>query len=164
MAGKTQTMEELKGDLAALSRRIDGMEEDRRDDAALVRQIASKLGVQVQPDPEGGDEPNLDVPVLCEKCGSKVGYYDAETDLVRTRHREHLVWMRMGPGGSIVIVCRKCSYPVEVTYRPPDDAANAEVRNGLLVLDVAGLTDLLTQAMQSGSGQVTLRLLEAPQR
>ena len=49
-------------------------------------------------------------------------------------------------------------YPVEVTYRPPDDAANAEVRHGLLVLDVAGLTDLLTQAMQSGSGQVTLRL------
>lgn len=165
MAGsKLSPLDELQGNINALMRRLDGLEEDRRDDSALVRQVASKLGVQVLADPESDEGQNRDAPVLCPKCQSKVGYYDQEMDLVRTRHREHLVWMRMGPGGSIVIVCRKCSYPVEVPYAPPDDTALAETRDGLLVLDVAMLTDLLGQAMNTGSGQVTLRLAEAPQR
>lgn len=164
MAGKLSPLDEVKADLAALMRRLDGVEEDRRDDATLVRQVASKLGVQVLADPDTDEGQNRDAPVLCPKCQSKVGYYDADMDFVRTRHREHLVWMRMGPGGSIVIVCRKCSYAVEVPYKPPDETAHAEVRDGLLVLDVAMLTDLLSRAMNTGSGQVTLRLAEAPQR
>lgn len=157
-------VEALAGQVAALARRLDGLEEDRTSDGALVRAMASRMGVQTEaPD---ADEPGhvRDAPVPCPKCGAKVGYYDQDTDLVRARHREHLVYMRMGPGGSIVIVCRRCSHPVEVTYVTPDDAATAEVRDGLLVMDVAMLTDLLTRALAGGSGQVTLRLVESPAR
>lgn len=65
---------------------------------------------------------------------------------------------RMGPGGSVTIVCRKCSFPVEVTYCPPGDVQDMEVREGLLVLDALQIAALLQGAMDSGSGQVTLRL------
>jgi DNA-directed RNA polymerase subunit RPC12/RpoP len=157
MASRPATLDQIAADLAALARRVDGMEEDRKDDGALVQQIAGKLGVTTMAVSDE-DGQNRDAPVQCPKCGSKVGYYDRDTDLVRTRHREHLVWMRMGPGGSIVIICRKCSHPVEVTYSPPDDTARAEIRDGLLVFSVDELSDLLGRAMDSGSGQVTLRV------
>lgn len=153
---RTAPLDEIAGQLGALARRLDGLEEDRRADGALVQQIAAKVGLISEPPDDEGQ--NRDKPVPCPKCGSKIGYYDEEADLVRTRHREHLVWMRMGPGGSIVIVCRKCSFPVEVSYTPPDDAAVAEVRDGILVMDVPMLTEWLETALKSGSGQVTLKL------
>lgn len=152
---KPATLDDLHAQLQALTRRLDGLEEDRRDDGAIVQRLAAKVGVVTQ---EPDEESCRDAAVPCPKCGAKVGYYDEAQDLVRTRHREHLVWMRMGPGGVIVIVCRKCSYPVEVSYRPPDDTAQAEIRDGLLVLDIATLSGLLQQALEGGSGQVTLRV------
>lgn len=154
-------VEALAGQVLALARRLDGMEEDRRADGTLVRQMAARMGV---PMVSAEDDQNRDQPVLCAKCGTLNGYYDPDTDVVRVRSGAHLVFMRMGPGGSIEIMCRKCSNPVVVTYAPPDGAATAEARDGLLVLDVATLTSMLDQAMQSGSGQVTLRLVESSKR
>jgi hypothetical protein len=146
------------------------MEEDRRSDGAVVRQMASKMGIPVDAgEPEGAEAGSRDDAIYCPACAvkrirTKVGYYDEGSDLVRVRHREHLVLMRMGPGGSITIFCRLCSYPVPITYAPPDNAALVEARDGLLALDVATCTNLLERALESGSGQVTLRLVESSKR
>lgn len=153
---KLTALEELQAELQALGRRIAGMEDDRRADGELIQRLAVASGLPVVAGDPGGR--NVDAPVQCPKCGAKVGYYDEETEVVRARSGAHLVMMRMGPGGSIIIVCRACSFHVEITYAPPDQAAQVEVRDGLLVFDVRKLSDLLSEALNSGSGQVTLRL------
>ncbi len=161
-------LDALAGQVGALARRLDGLEEDRRSDGVVVRQMAVRMGIPVDAgEPEGSESGTRDDAIYCPACAkkhtrTKVGYYDEGADLVRVRHREHLVLMRMGPGGSITIFCRLCSYPVPITYAPPDNAALVEARDGLLVLDVATCTDLLERALGSGSGQVTLKLVGSP--
>jgi hypothetical protein len=154
---KPTPLEEALAEFQALGRRMASLEEDRRADSDLIQRIAVACGLPVVAGDPGGR--NVDAPVLCPKCGAKVGYYDADTEVVRARSGAHLVMMRMGPGGSIIIVCRACSFHVEITYAPPDQAAQVEVRDGLLVFDVRKLSDLLSEALNSGSGQVTLRLV-----
>lgn len=148
-------LQALSAEVSALVRRLDGLEDDSRDNHALLSRIAQHVGLQ--PAPVEGDD-NRDQPVVCPKCGSRVGYYDDSNEYVRARHKDHLVWMRLGVGGSIVIVCRKCSHLVEINYRPPDQVGEVAVRDDLMVLTTAQLTEFLANALNSGTGQVTLKL------
>lgn len=135
-----------------LERRLAALEDEVRASGEIVRRVLVQSGA-VQ---EGQPDPEQDVPVIC-RCGTLAGFYDPKTELVRVRHQAHLVYMRMGPGGLVSVVCRKCSAMVELTYREPDDVSAVEVRGGLIVLDVKALTRLLSTALEAGSGQVTLR-------
>lgn len=155
------TLSGLAADVFRLGRQVEGMEDDRRSDSDLLMRIARHVGVKVGAGDDDGPGPGeSDKPVVCT-CGTKVGYYDAARDEVRARHREHLVVVQLGVGGSMSVSCRKCSRFVAITYQPPDGAALAEVRDGLLVLGVRELAALLQQAME-GAGQVTLRIAPAP--
>lgn len=44
----------------------------------------------------------------CKKCGYLLGFYDTQLDVLRTRYKEHIVYVRVGEGGFIQIVCRGC--------------------------------------------------------
>lgn len=155
------TLGSLAADVSRLGRQVDGMEDDRRADSDLLARIARHVGVTVGAGDDDGPGPGeSDKPVVCT-CGTKVGYYDAERDEVRARHREHLVVVQLGVGGSMSVSCRKCSRFVAITYQPPDGAALAEVRDGLIVFGVRELATMLQQAME-GTGQVTLRIAPAP--
>ena len=155
------TLTAMDAALTRLGRQVEGMEDDRRADSDLLVKLARHVGVKVGLDEDEGAGPGgADRAVVCS-CGTKVGYYDEARDEVRARHREHLVVVQLGVGGSMSVSCRKCSRFVAITYSPPAGAALAEIRDGLLVLGVRELTELL-QAALTGTGQVTLRVAEAP--
>jgi hypothetical protein len=52
---------------------------------------------------------NRDIRWHCKKCGYLLAFYDKNQDVMRTRYKEHIVYMRAGVGGFIQIVCRGCS-------------------------------------------------------
>ncbi len=74
-----------------------------------LRVISSAL--QPPSKEEGSDSGvvNRDVRWHCKKCGYLLAFYDKDHDVMRTRYKEHIVYMRAGVGGFIQIVCRGCS-------------------------------------------------------
>lgn len=52
---------------------------------------------------------NRDARWHCTKCGYLLGFYDMREDVLRTRYKEHIVFVRCGEGGFVQVVCRGCS-------------------------------------------------------
>lgn len=52
---------------------------------------------------------NRDARWHCQKCGYLLGFYDVREDVLRTRYKEHIVFVRCGEGGFVQVVCRGCS-------------------------------------------------------
>ena len=162
------TESDLRKVLDGITQRLDGITKradmaDRENEtrSRLLEELARKLGVlpEVQRDaPVGG----RDVAVPCPKCGTLAGYYDEGTDIVRTRHANHIVRMRLGAGGAIWITCRTCAEEVLITYRAPADLGTVEVCNGVVVLDVVRLAELLQAALSDRAHTATLRLVDGP--
>ena len=63
---------------------------------------------------------NRDARWHCRKCGYLLGFYDADQDVLRTRYKEHIVFVRAGPGGFVQIVCRGCSEVNTQHYVDPE--------------------------------------------
>lgn len=57
----------------------------------------------------------------CRKCSALLAFYDRETDVVRVRYKDHLVYAHVGPAGWIQVVCRGCGEPNEQRYATPDE-------------------------------------------
>ena len=67
---------------------------------------------------------NKDARWHCEKCGYLLGFYDVGSDIMRTRYKEHIVFVRCGPGGFIQVVCRGCSEINTQQHVEPEGAAD----------------------------------------
>ncbi len=52
----------------------------------------------------------------CKKCGSRLGFYDHEQDLLRIRYKDFVAYVHLGAGGLIQVLCRQCSEMNEVHY------------------------------------------------
>ena len=52
----------------------------------------------------------------CKKCGSRLGFYDHEQDLLRIRYKDFVAYVHLGVGGVIQVLCRQCSEMNEVHY------------------------------------------------
>jgi len=55
-----------------------------------------------------GDHVNPDNPWNCGKCGGCLAMYDPAKDVLRIRHRDLYVFIQVGPGGFIDVICRTC--------------------------------------------------------
>jgi hypothetical protein len=114
----------------------DGVEErmhtEERDAQRLLHRVAlletevSLLGKAVsqyeRPAEDAGSAPvNRDARWHCKKCGYLLGFYDVKDDVLRTRYKEHIVFVRAGVGGFVQIVCRGCSEVNTQQYVPPED-------------------------------------------
>jgi len=82
-------MNELERDVAAMAR-----------DATVADATAGR---------EDSGPVNRDARWHCKKCGYLLGFYDLQEDLLRTRYKEHIVFVRCGEGGFVQVVCRGCS-------------------------------------------------------
>lgn len=65
---------------------------------------------------------NRDARWHCQKCGYLLGFYDVREDVLRTRYKEHIVFVRCGEGGFVQVVCRGCS---EVNTATGEGAPNS---------------------------------------
>ena len=151
----------LTARLDGITKRADMTDRENETRGRLLEEVARKLGVlpEIQREaPEGV----RDVAVPCPKCGTLAGYYDEATDIVRTSRANHIVRMRLGAGGAIWITCRTCTEEVLVTYRAPVDLGTVEVVQGVVVLDVSRLAELLQAARADRAHTATLRLVDGP--
>jgi len=102
-----------------LTSRITEMEAEIR-----VLGIASAPKQDDSSEPEDSGIVNRDIRWHCKKCGYLLAFYDKNHDVMRTRYKEHIVYMRAGVGGFIQIVCRGCS---EVNTQEYAEVQEAEV-------------------------------------
>ena len=86
-----------------------------------VRALGRAVHAQEQPDQEQVGQVNRDSRWHCRKCGYLLAFYDQEYDVMRSRYKEHIVYMRPGVGGFIQIVCRGCSEVNTLEYVPEDE-------------------------------------------
>jgi len=105
--------------LRRLTSRITEMEAEIR-----VLGTASAPAQQNSSEPEDLGAVNRDIRWHCKKCGYLLAFYDKTHDVMRTRYKEHIVYMRAGVGGFIQIVCRGCS---EVNTQEYVEVEEAEV-------------------------------------
>lgn len=52
----------------------------------------------------------------CQKCGHKLGIYDKKSDELRIRYRELALYVTIGKGGNIKIICKNCSHIQQFNY------------------------------------------------
>jgi hypothetical protein len=52
----------------------------------------------------------------CSKCGSRLGIYDLKKDELRVRYRDLLLYLNVGVGGYLKLVCKSCSHINELNY------------------------------------------------
>jgi hypothetical protein len=94
-----------------------------RDQAALSSIISSVA-------PPGDDAVRLtqnpDQLWSCKKCGSRLGFYDQERDLLRVRYKDFVAYVHLGVGGVIQVLCRQCSEMNEVHYVEVDESPKNE--------------------------------------
>lgn len=103
----TRRIGELESDLAALTKMLAPHDEGARSDAGPV---------------------NRDARWHCKKCGYLLAFYDKESDVMRTRYKEHIVFMRAGPGGFIQIICRGCCEVNTEEYSEQADGDASEAK------------------------------------
>lgn len=102
-----------------LNHRLGALERD-------VASIARELPPQSATTSEDTGPVNRDARWHCQKCGYLLGFYDVTQDILRTRYKEHICFIRVGDGGWVQVVCRGCS-EVNTAHGTPDGEPPAEV-------------------------------------
>ena len=46
---------------------------------------------------------------FCENCGARIGIYSPNSEELRIRYKEHIVYVTPGKGGKVTVPCRRCS-------------------------------------------------------
>ena len=47
----------------------------------------------------------------CDQCDQLLGIYDPDEDLMTRKHRDDISYLRLGEGGHVTAICRKCGHP-----------------------------------------------------
>jgi len=150
----------VEGLAAPLSEKLDGMikplatrlELLERDQVAQSKRLEQAIGKRQ--DPKNGD--NKDQIWSCQKCKSRLAFYDTEADVIRTSWDGHIVHSRLGVGGYVSIVCRDCAEVNTLEYTPP--AGQTGIQGGVLRMNVETLEKLLEQARNSEDSMVAIEL------
>lgn len=80
----------------------------------LQRQVAElerEVSVATRKAEEGSDESGsavADARWSCSACGSLLGFYDPREDVLRVRYKDHMMYVRVGIGGFVQVICRGC--------------------------------------------------------
>ena len=46
----------------------------------------------------------------CEKCGARLGVYDADSEQLRIKYKDFSLYSVPGKGGSLTVPCRRCAH------------------------------------------------------
>lgn len=95
--------------LAAIERELNdlrGNGDINRKIRDIERDIHSLMGGRVHGN--SGECENPDHPWKCAKCASILAMYDPSVDVLRVRHRDFYMYVKVGLGGFIEIICRAC--------------------------------------------------------
>ena len=81
--------------------------------ARQVNVLLSRANVAVQgeaTDEEGEPLPvaSVDQTWACMRCGQRLGFYNEDTDTLRVRHKDFVMWVEVGLGGKVSTACRGC--------------------------------------------------------
>ena len=98
--------------LAGVERQIHGVAADLDSVAKQAAYLLARAGVRVPSDADDADDGEIkqvDQTWQCRKCGSRLGFYDQDQDVLRIRHKDLTVWIQVGLGGVVSVPCRSCS-------------------------------------------------------
>ena len=95
--------------MCAMRRRVYDPGESVEPVAPDMAEVARGLEPQIENRREDVGPVNRDARWHCTKCGYLLGFYDLKDDVLRTRYKEHIVFVRCGEGGFVQVVCRGCA-------------------------------------------------------
>lgn len=150
--------------LRPVLQRLNGLEEDLGSTTRITSAIMGSMGLGLGQEEPGEDAPKIPVDTIwsCSKCGTKLGFYDREKDVLRTRYKDFGLWGHIGVGGWLRQSCRNCGELNVVEYAPamsPDGVDNVlQVDGDILVLDGPLLEQMQALVATSPDGRVQIRL------
>lgn len=80
----------------------------------LQRQVAElerEISIAARSSEERSEESGAavaDARWSCSSCGSLLGFYDPREDVLRVRYKDHMLYVRVGVGGFVQVICRGC--------------------------------------------------------
>lgn len=113
--------------LGGVERHLDAVGKEVETVSKQTAYLMRQAGVRVSgSDPVDGDDEDAVVQVdqtwQCVKCGSRLGYYDPNEDVLRIRHKDLVFWVQLGVGGKFSAVCRSCGELNSLSWVPPEGA------------------------------------------
>lgn len=93
----------------AIERHLAGIDRDLSATNRQVDVLLHRQGIGRIPEADEGEAiAQADESWQCVKCGSRLGYYDRSDDTLRIRHKDLTLWVQVGLGGRVSVVCRSC--------------------------------------------------------
>lgn len=153
--------------LKPVLQRINGLEEDLGATSKITAAIMGSLNIGLGQDPSEEDIPKAPVDTIwpCQKCGTKLGFYDQQKDVLRVRYKDFSMWVHAGSGGWIRQACRNCGELNVIDASPAVSRDGAEnilhVDGDILMVDGPLLEQLREMVATSPDGKIDIRLLQA---
>ena len=72
---------------------------------------------------DGPSDMRGDAPWRCCKCNSLIAFYDRNEDVLRVRYKDLYMWVGVGVGGFVQIVCRNCGQSNRQDYVDQSEGA-----------------------------------------
>lgn len=105
------TDEDVTRFVVGVDRRLEALE-------AMAESLDHAVAALRRDTPADPPAPHRDPPWLCASCSRHLATYDEKRDLLRIRHRDLYLWIRVGVGGWVEVVCRHCGEINRQTYTP----------------------------------------------
>lgn len=159
----------VKQGLAPFDARLNAIEEEGERTVKVVDAMLGHLGLRAEQQGDEGESvrvPTHDTIWGCKKCGTRLGMYDPQQDVMRLRYKEMIVHIHNGIGGWIRVVCKSCAEFNVLEYatgveEADDKLHSLQVAGDRLLLDEPLLLRLLEMA-RSADGKLVVRLVQAP--
>ena len=74
-----------------------------------INQIGHIIGSTQISNPSSQTKEMRDKVWFCDNCGARIGIYSTDSDELRIRYKEHIVYVTPGDGGRVSVPCRRCS-------------------------------------------------------
>ena len=115
----------LDARFSSVERQIAGVAADVDSVARQTAFLLARAGVRVEGSEDDGEPiQQVDQTWQCRKCGARLGFYCQETDTLRIRHKDLVVYVQVGIGGSVSVPCRSCA---EMNHVSNDEADPEQV-------------------------------------
>ena len=112
--------------LATIYKKVMDLESRVSEMEGLVKILSSspaKINQNIDPDLSLPEGEKWD----CEKCSSNLGFMDFQTGEIRVIHERMLFFWRPADGGSLTLICHRCSFINKIEYNLTNDKFNDNI-------------------------------------